>query len=513
MSGRIHTAEDVQADVDRSCDVVIVGSGAGGSILAQMLCEQGKDVVLLEEGGYHTRRDFDLTEPRAYRDLYQDFANRATDDQAITLLQGRCVGGGTTVNWTSSFRTPRRILDLWRDVHGVEGLTEETLGPHWDALEEQLHVAPWPLERVNRNNQILWDALGKLGYSRGLIPRNVHNCANTGYCGVGCPIDAKQSAPVAILPRAVKQGLTLYADARAQRILVQGPRATSVVAEVMNRSTRRPSGRRLTVHAKAVVVSCGAVNSPALLLRSELDGHGRVGQRTFLHPVVATAARFDEPVEGFYGAPQSVYSKHFVDRGPDKIGFFLEVPPIHPMLASTLGGFGKPLRDQLAHLPYLQAMLAITVDGVLPGDEGGRVGLRDGGRRLKIEYPLRAPNWEAFRTGITEMARLQLAAGASVVHSPHHVPVEMRSEKDLAKLEQAPWERLRLKVVTAHQMGGCAMGKDPRRSVVGSTFRYHGLDNLFVVDGSVLPTSLGVNPQLTIYGLGRLASRFVAAAV
>lgn len=506
MSGRIFSGEDLAQDVDRTCDVCVIGSGAGGASLAEALCARGKEVVLLEEGGYHTRREFDLTEPRAYTNLYQDFANRATNDQAITILQGRSVGGGTTVNWTSCFRTPKRILDIWRDVHGIEGVTEDTLRPHWEHVERRLHVHPWPLERINRNNALLWEGLGKLGYQRGLIPRNVNNCANTGYCGMGCPIDAKQSALVTWIPDAVEKGLTVYADTTARRVEWSGTKANVVHAEVLDASTRRPSGKKVTIRPKRVAVACGAINSPALLLRSGLTANGRVGRRTFLHPVVVSSARFPERVDGFYGAPQSVYSKHFIDRGADKMGFFIEVPPIHPMLASTMGGFGKELTDLVTDLPFIQAMIGITVDGLLPDDDGGTVGLRDGGERLDIQYPLRVWNWEAFKTACREMARLQLAAGAQAVFSPHLQPVVMRSEQDLPLLDRAPWERLRLKVVTAHQMGGCAMGKDERSSVVDKQFRYWGLDNLFVVDGSVLPTALGVNPQLTIYGLSRLAA-------
>ncbi|HEX9508741.1 MAG TPA: GMC family oxidoreductase N-terminal domain-containing protein, partial [Myxococcales bacterium] len=207
--GRIFRGEQISSDVEVSCDVCVVGSGAGGSVLALELVSRGFSVVMLEEGGHHTQREFDLTEATAFPNLYQELGNRTTDDLSISILQGRSVGGGTTVNWCSSFRTPKRILDHWRDVHGVEGLSEEALAPHWEAIEKRLHIAEWPEERMNRNNRVLWEGLGKLGYSRGLIRRNVHNCANLGYCGMGCPIDAKQSMLVTLIPDAVEKGLTV----------------------------------------------------------------------------------------------------------------------------------------------------------------------------------------------------------------------------------------------------------------------------------------------------------------
>ncbi len=513
--GRIFTGDELREDKTVQCDVCVIGSGSGGGWLAHELVAKGLSVVLLEEGGYHTRREFDLTEATAFPKLYQELGNRSTEDFAIQILQGRSVGGGTTVNWCSSFRTPKRILDLWRDRHGVTGLSEETLTPHWEAIEQRLHIQEWPLERINANNRLLWEGLGKLGYSRGLIRRNVNNCANLGYCGMGCPIDAKQSTLVTVIPDAVKQGLTVYANASARRLETQGRRIVRVHAEVQDPEQDRPSGHKLTVEAKTTAVCCGALNSPALLLRSGLTGDGQVGKRTFLHPAVTMGALFDEPVEAFSGAPQSVHSHQFIERGADKLGFFVEVPPVHPMLAATVfTGFGEKHQALLSRLPHWQVCIGITVDGVLDGDEGGTVSLRDHGySRLKIQYPLGERHWEAFRFACREMAKIQFAAGAKQVMSLHTDPVMLSSEKDLDKLDAAPWEPLRVRVATAHQMGGCGMGKDPKTSVVDSTLRYHALDNLFVVDGSALPTALGVNPQLTLFGIARWGAQHVAASV
>ena len=513
--GKIITADDVTADVTVDCDVCIVGSGPGGSWLAHELVSQGKSVVMLEEGGYHTRAEFDLTEGKAFANLYQDLGNRTTDDLSINLLQGRSVGGGTTVNWCSSFRTPDRILKNWAEVHGVEGLTREALTPHWEQIEKRLHIAEWPLEQVNRNNRVLWDGLGKLSYNRGLIRRNVNGCANLGYCGMGCPIDAKQSMLVTVIPDAVEKGLTLYSNASVRRLEVSGRRISAVHAELLDPKTQHPKGPKLKVNAKVVSVSGGALNSPAVLLRSGLDAGGKVGKRTWLHPVIMMMAMFEEKVNAFSGAPQSVYSHHFIERGAGKLGYFLEVPPIHPMLGATVGtGIGQPLMDLMKNLPYLQVCLAITVDGLMPEEQGGTVKLKDGAySRLSFDYALGPANWEVFKDACKEMAKIQFAAGAKKVMSLHNEPVVLESAKDVDRLDAATWERVKVRVVTAHQMGGCQMGKDPKTSVVDSTLKFHGMDNLFVVDGSVFPSSLGVNPQESIMGISRWASKFVAAAV
>jgi len=515
VTGRIFTGDEVTKDTTVECDVCVVGSGSGGAWVAHELVKAGKSVVMLEEGGYHTRREFDMTEARAFPNLYQELGNRTTDDLSVSMLQGRSVGGGTTVNWCSSFRTPERILKVWKDVHGVDTLSTEVLTPHWDAIEQRLHVAEWPLEAINANNRVLWDGLGKLGYERGLIRRNVNNCLNLGYCGMGCPVDAKQSMLVTVLPDAVEEGLTLYANASARTIEWAGRRVSAVRADVLDPVTNRPSGVALTVKPKLLVCSGGAINTPGLLLRSGLDADRRVGRRTWIHPVVVMMAQFEQDIRAFSGAPQSVYSHHFIERGPGKIGFFLEVPPVHPMLAATVStGPGAKLQELLAELPKVQAMLAITVDGLLEDEEGATVALKDGAySRYTLSYKFLDAHAEAFRAGMLEMAKIQFAAGAKRVLSLHMDPLVLDGAKDLAKLEAAEFGPLKHKIVTAHQMGGCPMGKDPHTSVVDPHLRFHDMDNLYVVDGSVLPTALGVNPQETIFGIARWAGGQLAQAV
>lgn len=510
MSGRIFTGDELTEDVVVECDVCVIGSGAGGAWTALELVRQGKRVVMLEEGGYHTRRDFDMREARAMPMLYQELGNRTTDDLSLTILQGRSVGGSTTVNWCSSFRTPRRILDTWRDRFGVDTLSEEALTPHWDFIEKRLRIAEWPQEAMNANNRALWDGLGKLGYERGLIRRNVNNCLNLGYCGTGCPVDAKQSMLVTTIPDAVEKGLVLYANTSARQLEWAGRRVSAVHAVVLDPTKVKPTptGVKVTVKPRLTVLSGGAINSPGLLLRSGLDADGRVGSRTWFHPVVASLAEFPFEVKAFAGAPQAVYSHHFIERGPGRMGFFLEVPPLFPLLgASASTGSGASVQELFSKLPNLQAMLAIHVDGLLPEETGGTVRLRDGAfNRYSITYDFTEAHWEAFRLAAKEMAKLQFAAGATKVASLHLDPVVMTKPEDVDALDRAAWEKVKMRVLTAHQMGGCAMGKNADESVVDPHLRFHELDNLYVVDGSVLPTSLGVNPQETIYGIARWAA-------
>ncbi|HEU4385963.1 MAG TPA: GMC family oxidoreductase [Anaeromyxobacteraceae bacterium] len=508
--GRIVAGPELRRDVEERPDVCVVGSGAGGAVVAAHLAQKGLKVVVLEEGGRFGRADFRMDEATAYPRLYMEKGTRATADQAITVLQGRAVGGSTVVNWTTSYRLPDRVLAHWAAAHGVEGLPPAALAPHFAAVEERLHVHEQPLAEVNPNNRVLWDGAQKLGLERALIRRNVRGCANLGYCGLGCPIDAKASMDLTYLPDAVRAGARIYANARAARIERSGKRAAAVVATVLDPASDRPTGRKITVRPRVLVLSAGAVGTPELLLRNEMNPNGRVGLRTFLHPVTASLALFRERIEGWRGAPQSVGSHAFAEPGPGKVGFFLEAAPLHPMLsAAAAPGIAGEHQELMSRLPNANALIALAIDGFLPEEAGGTVSLRSDGR-VRIDYPIRPQVWEALREGAKVLARIQLAAGAEAVYSLHEDPVVMRSAAEVALLDRAPWLPARVGLFSAHAMGGCAMGGDPKRSVVDSRLKMHHYENVWVVDGSVFPTSLGVNPQETIFALARWAADHVA---
>ena len=489
-------------------DVCIVGSGPGGAMVAARLTAAGARVVVLEEGDHHQKDDFDMQESTAFPMLYQDRGNRATADLSISILQGRAVGGGTVVNWTTSYRTPDEVLGYWRDREGL-ALTPALLSPHFDEVEQRLGIQKVELEDTNANNRSIYDGCKKLGWQVDTTRRNVRGCLRSGYCGMGCPVDAKQSAALTYLPDAVSRGAEVYARCRVQKIEWSGKRAVAAVGRVL--LDGRETGRTIRVEPRLMVISGGALNSPALLLRSGLEG-GPVGKYTWLHPVVAVGAFYQQRVEGFYGAPQSVASHHFAHRS-EGAGFFIEAAPVHPMLSSiAMPGFGGPLRTRMGLLPNVAATIALMIDGFDPAETGGTVSLRgDGGPRL--DYPFTPRVYECFRAGMKAMARLHLANGAREVVSFHATPVHLTREADLPLLDEAPLGPNLFAAFTAHQMGGCRMGKDPARSVVDPTLRHHALENLYVVDGSVFPTSLGVNPMESIYGLASWASEHLRKAL
>jgi choline dehydrogenase-like flavoprotein len=490
--------------------VAVVGSGPGGAIAAAVLAAAGCSVVVLEEGGLSTRADFDMREATAYPRLYQDGGRRATDDLSILVLQGRSVGGGSTVNWMTCYRTPARTLDYWERRCGVVGVNEEVLGPLWDSIENRLGVHVAEESDVNRNNRVLWEGCQRLGYGVERLARNSDGCTNLGYCGMGCPIDAKRDARLTYLDDAMSSGAEVFSNCRVELLVTEGSRVREVRASVLNPETGEPVGRPLTVRPKVAVLAGGALNTPALLHRSRLlHPEGMLGRGTWLHPVVAMAAEFPEEIAPFSGSPQSVGCRHFVERGA-RMGFFIEAPPVHPMLAAlAFPAFGREHAQFLSRLSRTNVLIGLAVDGFSEEERGGTVRPRpDKGVRLR--YPLTERHRETLVEAMKEMARIQFAAGAQRVISLHSPPVELRSASDLPRLEEAPFGPNRLSLFSAHPMGGCPMGEDPRRSVVNSRGRHHRFENLHIADGSVFPTSVGVNPMISIYGISRLFAEGIA---
>lgn len=501
----------LERDLHLEADVAVVGSGAGGGTTAEILARAGLRVVLIEEGPLRTSPDFHMLEREAYPQLYQDSAGRRTKDKGILILQGRCVGGSTTVNWTSSFRTPPETLAYWRDRFGLHDYTVDELAPWFAMMERRLNVHPWA-KPPNENNAILRRGAANLGIRTLVIPRNVKACRNLGYCGMGCPVNAKQSMLVTTIPAALAHGAILVSRVRAQSFSLAGERIASLSCSALDATGLRPGPYAVTVTARHFVLAAGAIGSPGVLLRAGLpDPYRRVGKHTYLHPTVISAATMPQAVDGFSGAPQSIYTDHFLKTQPidGPVGYKLEVPPIHPVLtATTLVGFGTPHARLMAQMPHVQVIIALMRDGFNERSQGGTVGLRPDGTPL-LDYPIGGFLWDGARRALHSMAEIQFAAGANTVLPMHEdaVPYATLAQAKTA-IDGFPMEIVLMHVVSAHVMGGCAMGADPATSVVDGNGRHHHLENLSVFDGSVFPTSIGANPQLSIYGIiARNASR------
>jgi choline dehydrogenase-like flavoprotein len=507
---RVIDASTLTDDLTLEADVAIVGTGAGGGTAAEILTGAGLTVVMIEEGPLVTSSDFHMHESEAYPQLYQESAARKTKDKAINILQGRCVGGGTTVNWTSIFRTPVATLAYWASEFGLSGFHSADLAPWFEQVEQRMHVISWPVE-PNENNDVLRRGAQALGLSVGAIRRNVKGCWNIGYCGMGCPTNAKQSMLVTTIPVALARGATLLTRARARAFEHANGRVRALDCIGLDARGTDPTPRRIRVHAKTFISSAGAIGSPALLKRSGTpDPHDIVGKRTFLHPSLVSIGWMSERIDGFSGAPQTIYSDHFLEpASPDgPIGYKLEAAPLHPVLgATTLPGFGEAHARWMHELPYAHVAIALMRDGFHPESPGGRVELKRDGTPV-LDYPLNDYLRDGARRALATMAEVQFAAGAKEVMPVRPAALSYKSWPEAREAIAAlPLGPATANVVSAHVMGGCPLGPDPRRAVVDPSGRYRELQNLYVLDGSLFPTSIGANPQLSIYAItAKLAS-------
>lgn len=494
----------LEQNLNLEADIAVIGSGAGGATSAQMLSAAGFKVLLIEEGPLKTSSDFHLLENEAYASLYQEGLGRMSKDGAITILQGRAVGGTTLVNWASCFRTPAPTLAHWAAAHGVTGLDADALRPWFERMEQELGITPWAMP-PNANNEVLRRGCEQLGYRWAVIPRNVRGCWNLGYCGMGCPVNAKQSMLVTRIPATLEQGGELLYLARAERFEHDGERIAHLHCQALDAQGVQRTGRTIRIRARHYILAGGGINSPALLMRSEApDPHGRLGRRTFLHLVNFSAARFSERIDPYYGAPQSIYSDHFQWAAgvTGLVGYKLEVPPLHPALASTLfGGHGADNAQRMAELPHTHVMLALLRDGFHPDSPGGNVTLRGDGSPV-LDYPITDYLRDGLRRAYHSMAQIQFAAGATEV-MPLHSDAGRASDLAQARgmIDRLRLEPFRTRLGSAHVMGGCAMGEDPRQAVCDSLGRHHQLENLSIHDGSLFPTSIGANPQLSVYAI------------
>jgi long-chain-alcohol oxidase len=492
-------------DLELACDVVVVGSGAGGGVAAAELARAGLDVVVLEKGGYAAERDFTHTEGDAYRDLYLYAMTLTTDDLACRILAGSTLGGGTVVNYTTSFPTPPAVLAEWAATSGVEAFTSGEVAASLAVVAARVGVTEAE-SRPGVRDQLLERGLERLGWHAAPLPRNVRGCpqdAGCGWCAFGCRTGAKQSTLVTYLEEAAAAGARLVVGADARRVLVAGGRAAGVEA--------RAGGRhRLVVRARAVVAAAGAIETPALLLRSGLGG--QVGRHLRLHPGTAAMGVFDEPVRWWEGTLQARYSAQLRERlGPYAPIF--ETVPVHPGMAAA----ALPWRSAADHRALMARSARLSLVGVLCRDTGaGRVRVdRDGSPRVRWRL---APADEArMAEGLAAAGKVLAAAGATEVFSLHRQrftfrPGDQRSERDwMRAVNRAGFAGGRATLASYHQMGSCRMGTDPATSAVGPDHQAHELPGLYVADASLFPTASGVNPMLTVMALAHRAAGLLAA--
>ena len=481
------------AGLQVKADVVIIGSGASGAVMAYELARSGAKVVVLEAGPFVRSTEFEEHVSTALETLYADHGTQANTTGDLAVLQGNCIGGSTVVNAAVCFRVPDQVLDNWATEHGLESLSPETLAPYFDKVESNLSIHRNEPHEVNYNGRLLIEGAKKIGIPAEPTTRNVKNCVLSGHCISACRTDRKQSMLVTYLPWASELGTTIFSGTRADTFEVSGKRVTAV-----NAIAKDPSGNEKAVRVEAglVVVAAGAIQTPLLFQKSSLaNSSGQVGRNFACHPSLAVFGEHDHDVYAWIGATISAHAGDV--ENPLKGGYLLEAGMVGPVVTSGWvdGGVGDAYLDYMESSKRFQAAVTLIHDHNV-----GRVYL-DGGQK-KIEYDLDDRDFESLRNALRGTARLYFAVGAKRVYLPttRRTTIESPDQVDsvINSLTNGPHK---YRLTSYHPQGTMRMGADPAKSVVGPDGRCHDLDNVYVPDASLFPSSIMVNPQLTVYGM------------
>lgn len=497
----IRTYRDYKDGFAESCEVCVIGSGPGGGVVAKELAEKGRDVVLLEEGGHITAADWDGRPARGLREMYRGCGTTGTlGNPFISLTLGKCIGGTSTVNSATCFRTPGPVLKKWRDELGLGAMTEGTLAPYFDRVEKVVNVTDLPWDVLGNNAKIVKRGCDILGYNCRPLRHNVRACKGCGTCQFGCQENAKQSVNVTYVPLADGFGARIYANCRAGRIVVSGGAATGVEAVTVDPETGRSTGT-VSVRAKVVVVSCGAMITPSFLRRSGLKNR-HLGRHLQIHPAGRVVALMDEVVEGWKGVSQGAYIDDFEGEG-----IMMEGVMVHPsLLLAAIPGVGREHKEIAVKYNNL------AVFGVMAHDETeGRV-LKGSGKKgggITALYRIRRADTDKLKRGIAYLAKIFFAAGARRVYTSISSMPVLDSAGDADRLLGLRVKPNQVETMAFHPLGTCRMAAGPALGPVGPCGETFEVRNLYVADASIIPTSLGVNPQITIMAL----SNYVADGI
>ncbi len=473
-------------------DVIVVGSGAGGATVAAHLAEAGQRVTIVEEGPYIRRDDYQRYTPsQSLRRLFREAGMLAAlgmgQTPLISLTLGRAVGGSSLLTGGVCFRIPSDIHHRWASELGLDELSEKALQAEYEDVERRLGVTEVPVAMRSRSTNKFVDGAEKMGIRIDPLRRNTGDeCEGNGRCNFGCPAGAKRAVDKAYLPSALDNQARIISDALVEELIISGGRATGVKGRLLGGRYGAPS-HPFEIHARAVVLCCGTVHTPLLLQRARLRHRG-IGRFITLHPAARVVGRFNERLNGWDGALQSCYSDDFHAEGIKLVGVYSAVN----VLAAGFPGVGPELLRRVRDMPYY------GVFGCMVHDEGGGQVSRSLGREPNLTYRMAPQDLARLRKGIRLLSEMALEGGASEVIAPIFGVDPIRNSAQAKALETEPLDARRIECMAFHPLGSARMARDEQAGVVDQNGQSYELPNLYIADGSVLPTSIGVNSQVPI---------------
>ncbi len=491
--------KDYAPVAEYTADVVVVGTGAGGGAVGTELAEAGAHVVFVEEGSYTPTESFNPYTSQSIPRLYRDAAATVIfGNPPIPYVEGRAVGGSTVINGGMAYRAPERVLDEWAQSMGAPELGPRGMDSVYERVERAVSVAHQHPKSVGEDSRIMQRGAEKMGWSYTVNQRNQAACVGANNCALGCPTGAKQSTLVSYLPRAFRAGADCLTDVRVERLLIRGGRAVGIEGRSVDPITRRP-GHKVVVRARAVIVSCGAVQTPLLLQRHRLGRpSGLLGKNFLCHPNAKVLAIYPHDVMGWQGVSQNTQIRHFHEDGilmaenfvaPGVIAAYL---PFHGARAFEI----------------MQRFNQMVLSGVLVEDSStGSVRRGPLGLPL-VRYDIQPLDHRRFLRGVKLLAEMHFNMGAEEVLLPFFNQPSAKSMDDLKQIDRLQTSPSTLELFTPHLMGTARMGSRPEDSVVGLDGQLWDLPGCYVADASLFPTAIGVNPQITIMALAtRIAER------
>jgi len=480
-------------DETLECDVVVVGTGAGGAVVGRELAALGHAVLFVEKGQRFGREDFDGRSLAAHQKFYRpaiSFGN-----PVVPIMMGEMVGGSTAINGGSCYRTPDNVLHDWCEDLGTDAFTPERMRAHFERVEATMQIGPAPEETIGPIRGVIQRGCDAHGYSHFPVLRNAPGCDGSGFCDFGCSTGAKQSTDVSYIPKAIQSGAMVVTGLQAERVIIENGRAVGIEA------VARTGGKTVRVRAQRVVLACGAIHTPAFLLRQGIANRsGEVGRNLSIQPSTGFAALMDERINGAKFTPQGYGVDEFIKDGILIAGG----QPDYNLAATIFAMHGRRLMDAVDEFESSISFALLTRDTSAPG----RVRLVRG--RTVVSYSIADEDMSRLHRAMGIAAEIFLAAGARRLYPQLPAMPILEREGALEAIRSYPMRALDLQLIAYHPAGTCRMGNDPKTSVVDFAHECHDVPGLHLVDGSTMPGPAAVNPQVSIMALATRAAELIA---